>query len=294
MSIFDAVNIGNSDFTIQHSKGEYSPSITVNRHCHNRYELYLLLEGNVNYFIREKIYNLSEGDIAAIGIYDFHRTIYPNKKAPFERIAIHFDKDFLTGIDFDLAGINPLNIFETGQDVIQADADTRKRITRITERMLSMNEGNNRVGKYLLKLLLAELLIEVHLLMKDLKKNNPFSVTNEIKQKVTQIMKYINKNYSSKLSLAGIADEFYISRYYLTKVFKRYSGLTVVEYINNVRINESLKLLESSTDRVSQIASAVGFNSAVHFDRVFRSTMQTSPLKYRKLIETGTYSRTEL
>ncbi|GEM_PF-42761 len=294
MSIFDAVNIGNSNFTIEHRKEEYSPSITVNRHCHNRYELYLLLEGNVNYFIKEKIYNLSKGDIAAIGMYDFHRTIYPNKKAPFERIAIHFDKDFLTGIDFDLAGINPIDIFERGPDVIRVDADIRKRITRITERMLSMNEGNSEAGKCLLKLLLAELLIEVHLLMKNLEKNNPFSVTDEIKKKVTQIMEYINKNYSSKLSLAGIADEFYISRYYLTRVFKRYSGLTVVEYINNVRINESLKLLEISTDRVSKIASTVGFNSAAHFDRVFRSIMQTSPLKYRKLIETGTYSRAEL
>jgi len=174
-------------------------------------------------------------------------------------------------------------------DVIRLDADIQKRISRITERMLSIDERDEKTSNCLLKLLL-----EIHFQStRSPKKDNPFSVTNEIKQKVVQIMEHINKNYSSKLSLAGIADEFYISRYYLTKVFKRYAGITVVEYINNVRINEALKILEGSTDRISKVASTVGFNSAAHFDRVFRSIMKTSPLKYRKLIHTGTYSRTE-
>ena len=70
--------------------------------------------------------------------------------------------------------------------------------------------------------------------------------------------------------------------YYLSRLFRRVTGQSIVDYLNNRRIEAAQKLLETTELSISAIAEQTGFASAAHFRRVFREVMDISPLQYRK------------
>ena len=73
-----------------------------------------------------------------------------------------------------------------------------------------------------------------------------------------------------------------LSPYYLSRQFRRVTGQSIVDYLNNRRIEAAQKLLETTELSISAIAEQTGFASAAHFRRVFREVMDISPLQYRK------------
>ena len=76
-------------------------------------------------------------------------------------------------------------------------------------------------------------------------------VSNHI---VDQIQAYIAEHYAEKLTLTGIASQFYISPYYLSRLFKKSINLSLIEYINGVRIKAAQNLIEKSNESISDIA----------------------------------------
>ena len=81
---------------------------------------------------------------------------------------------------------------------------------------------------------------------------------------------------------ANYQQKFYISPYYLSRLFRRVTGQSIVDYINGRRIEAAQKLLETTELSIGAVAEQTGFASAAHFRRVFRETMGTGPLQYRK------------
>jgi YesN/AraC family two-component response regulator len=107
-------------------------------------------------------------------------------------------------------------------------------------------------------------------------------VKTEKYRKISEIAKYINENHHENISLADIADDFYISKCYLSRIFKEITGFTVNEYINITRIKRAQQLLEQSDFNITEIADIVGYESITYFEKVFKKYLETSPLKYRK------------
>ena len=99
---------------------------------------------------------------------------------------------------------------------------------------------------------------------------------------VEQICAYLAANYQQKFSLTEVAAKFYISPYYLSRLFRRVTGQSIVDYINGRRIEAAQKLLETTELSIGTVAEQTGFASAAHFRRVFREAMGTGPLQYRK------------
>lgn len=99
---------------------------------------------------------------------------------------------------------------------------------------------------------------------------------------VDQICAYLSANYQQKFSLTEVAARFYISPYYLSRLFRRVTGQSIVDFINNRRIEAAQKLLEDTDLSINAVAEQTGFSNAAHFRRVFREVMGTGPLQYRK------------
>ena len=87
---------------------------------------------------------------------------------------------------------------------------------------------------------------------------------------VERICAYLAANYRQKFSLSEVAARFYLSPYYLSRLFKRVTGQSIVDYINNRRIEAAQKLLETTELSISSVAEQTGFASAAHFRRVPR------------------------
>lgn len=104
---------------------------------------------------------------------------------------------------------------------------------------------------------------------------------NQAPRYVISVRKYIDENYQEDISLASLAKQFSINKFYLQKVFKRFVGLSPNDYLTRTRLTRAKHLLRTSSDTMTQIAHAVGYTST-YFDNVFKKYEGITPRAYRK------------
>ena len=99
-----------------------------------------------------------------------------------------------------------------------------------------------------------------------------------------EALKYIRENYHKNLTLENVAQQIYISPYYLSHMFREELGITFVEYLTMVRMEEAKRLLADPALSVVAIASQVGYEDASYFSKVFKRYVGMSPNRYRRNI----------
>jgi AraC-like DNA-binding protein len=93
---------------------------------------------------------------------------------------------------------------------------------------------------------------------------------------------YLSANYiDPELSLSSISQELGISSRTISAEIKKHFNVSFKQYINNIRLNESRRLLKETNLPVNEIAYKVGFSNVTHFNRSFRQQSNCSPLEYR-------------
>jgi AraC-like DNA-binding protein len=92
---------------------------------------------------------------------------------------------------------------------------------------------------------------------------------------------YVVCHQSDPIRLAEVCRTLNVSTFHFCRTFKQTTGLTFVEYLNRVRIENAKGLLHKSDLRISEIAYEVGFQSITHFNRVFRKLAGHSPTMFR-------------
>lgn len=98
---------------------------------------------------------------------------------------------------------------------------------------------------------------------------------------IAEIVKYIEQNYSSDLSLQEVAGKFFVSREYVSRKFKQEYGINFSDYIGSVRIEKAKLLLQNPNLKLSQISEMVGFHDVKYFSKVFKKQTGSSPKDYR-------------
>jgi YesN/AraC family two-component response regulator len=93
---------------------------------------------------------------------------------------------------------------------------------------------------------------------------------------------YIEFNLNLPLTLKSISEKFNLSAPYISSQFKKEVGTTVIRYINQLRINDAIKLLDSSSMSIQDIAAYVGIPDYNYFTKVFKKEMGVTPSDYRK------------
>ncbi|WP_066071271.1 bifunctional transcriptional activator/DNA repair enzyme AdaA [Neobacillus soli] len=98
---------------------------------------------------------------------------------------------------------------------------------------------------------------------------------------VALITKYIDKNYSEKLTLETLAEMSHGSPYHLHRTFKRITGITPVEYIQQFRINTAKNNLLHSDRSVADIGKSVGMANTPYFITLFKKMTGSTPAQFR-------------
>ncbi len=99
---------------------------------------------------------------------------------------------------------------------------------------------------------------------------------------VTPVKKYIDEHYRENISLDILAETFYINKFYLTRLFKKVYGISILNYLIKVRITHSKQLLRFTDMCVEIVGAECGFNDVNYFSRAFKKIEGISPSKFRK------------
>jgi AraC-like DNA-binding protein/mannose-6-phosphate isomerase-like protein (cupin superfamily) len=134
-------------------------------------------------------------------------------------------------------------------------------------------EGEHRIMQ---NLILAQFLVEI---------GRQYTKKNDIEggsRYVRKALQYISDNFDQEIKIHEIAEDTGISSAYLQRLFKEQTGKTLVDKINELRIEKAKLLLETSRLPVIDIAVSVGFNNRQHFTYTFFKLTGSSPAVYRK------------
>ncbi len=93
---------------------------------------------------------------------------------------------------------------------------------------------------------------------------------------------YIKHNYTTKLTLDEVANHVYLSKSYLSKIFKEELHCNFAGYVNNLRVEKSKILLMDHSISLIDLAAMVGFEDQSYFTKVFKKIVGVSPGKYRE------------
>lgn len=94
--------------------------------------------------------------------------------------------------------------------------------------------------------------------------------------------RYIEENYHDKITLASLADNCNITKYYLSHQFTALYGKSPIAYLTEVRISAARDLLTTTSLSIEEIASSTGFSSSSYFSQTFQKICHISPQQYRK------------
>ena len=99
---------------------------------------------------------------------------------------------------------------------------------------------------------------------------------------IDRVQNYIKENLTRNIPLSTIAKNMNISKYYLSHLFKKTTGITLTEYRNELRITAAKNMLINSQKSMDEIAEAIGFSTTAYFTEIFTRAEMIPPSKYRK------------
>jgi len=112
--------------------------------------------------------------------------------------------------------------------------------------------------------------------------SKPIAQKSKSKNAVQVAIDYIDSNYmNDKLTISSLAEMLFLNRSYFSEIFKKETGMTAVNYINEVKLKKGTELLIKTDLTISQISDEIGMNY-VWFSKLFKSRFGISPAVYRQ------------
>jgi AraC-like DNA-binding protein len=254
----------------------------MNLHTHAMYEIYYFRKGKCTYLIGDQIYVLSPGDLILMHGLTLH---CPNldPEIEYSRTTIHFDPAYVANMiqkPFTLNVLKPFQELRNHRFHLQNEEKQQMEASLQTLELLYKKQDTLSFHRF--HTLFLDLLFMIYgYCQKPLETMPVFPSAKE--SHVQNIITYIEDNYQEDVHLEEMANCLHLSKYYLVKIFKEVTGITIFTYLHQRRINQAkvLFLLEKAKS-VTTVCYEIGFKHPAHFSRIFKQLVGCTPEKYRK------------
>ncbi len=242
-------------------------------HYHEFNKLLLLLSGSGSYVVEGNRYDLHAGDAVLIGSGCVHRPEF-EPGVDYERIILYVSPDFLKAqsvADCDLSecfsGLH--------SPLLRPREQRRKAIFRLAQAMETELAGGGLGREILCNALLLRLLVELLRGLRQDPQQKP-ELTQPRNDRIAQLLSYINQHITEDLSIDGLAQQVFLSRYHMMRLFRRETGVTIHEYLIQRRLllaRDHIRSGMSATDACFRS----GFRSYSSFTRAYARQFGTTP-----------------
>ncbi len=254
-------------------------------HCHPECEITLVLRGGSERIVGDNHSPLLPGDMVFLGPnlpHDYRNVPRGSRPAtPVEAVVVHFLPNLPGQEDYrQHASMRPIRrLFERAAKGLVITGETRLTATHILRHMVHVH-GMKRV---ILLLQLLDLLAGSEDLQEICNPTTAVAPTS-LSDRISQICEYLKAHRTEPFYVGELAARVGLGRSAFSRLFKKRTGKTVPQYVNELRITRACLLLAETDLTVSQIAMGCGFVSPAHFQRQFREHQHCAPLAYRSRV----------
>ena len=231
------------------------------KHYHNHWEIYYLVEGVCCFFIDNKSYRLRAGDVALFPPGIIHKANY--ETPTFSRLLIYCDAALIP-----VSAEPVIRLFP----VFPRHEETSGPIRDIFETIRREYTDPDEFSGDLLRSKLGELLLLIA------RHSGSAHRPNGESPVVEQAVDYIRSRYGEPVSLGDVASHCFVSREHLSRLFKRETGFNLSEYLMIYRLQKAESLLYREPKlRISEVARRCGFSDSNYFSKSFRKVYGIAP-----------------
>ncbi|WP_259392041.1 AraC family transcriptional regulator [Paenibacillus thiaminolyticus] len=254
----------------------------IPRHWHNSVEILYVLSGRVDKIFIDGIeHTANQGDIVVINSNATHSfSLDPGKERKDVTILIPYDFFKANFYNIDQYAFDCISINEKNEQKIMQFDQMRENLDEIVS--VFINKESDHLAPIKITSLSYELIYILLTYFKKEKKYVGVIKSTKYLERLTRITNFIKENYKQKLSIDIISSEFGLSPTYLSRLFMKYIGTTVFDYINAIRLERSYHFLMNTDLSILQIALENGFPNEKSFNRVFKAAYHVTPSQYRK------------
>lgn len=254
------------------------PSFVFKWHYHPEYELTLITQGSGKRLVGDNYQNYEAGDLVLLGP-DLPHTWVSNpskKKKNVSAVVIQFSEKFIQSF------LRFAEFKEVSQLLVSASHGLAFSSRELANDITQLPEKSG-----------VEKVTSLFLILHKLAQQKPKKLASdyfravrgtENEKRINMICQYLQKNASDKIALDKVAALVHLSRSAFCKFFKRATGKTLSEYVNDLRIGNACELLIESDKPINEIAYQTGFDSLTYFNRIFIKRKKMTPRKFREEI----------
>ncbi len=284
IQFYEKPDITDVDFPIRIKSiySDESTDIFFNVHWHKEIEFFYITSGKAIIYCDFNPITVSEGDFVVVNSNQLHQG--QNLSNRLGRYNIIVDPDlFYTGFK---SRCETKYIYPIMQNYIlfKNKISDDKEIGNLIQKLIKEYEMQENGFELMIKGYLYELfglLVRRHVVS--------YITPREYEKRLQQlkrfdrVFRYVEENYSQKITLTEAADMANMSRSHFCRSFKELTGKTFIEYVNFIRLNRAELFLSNSNMSVTEIAMCVGFNDINYFSRLFKQYKGMPPSDVRTI-----------
>ena len=245
-------------------------------HYHPEYELTYIVKGNGYRIVGNSYEPFADGDLVLLGSNLPHTwSGKADGEVNSDAIVIQFSSEFISPFLNLNESLLIRKMLENSLRGINFEPDEQ-----LVSKIIELNQTNG-VDRILMLISILDILSK-----KQFKFIAPNTFHNVVSKKsearINKVCLFIQNNYHNKIYLKEVADLIYLTESNFCKFFKKATGKTYSDYLNEIRINEASRLLIQSDKTISQISFECGFETLSYFNRVFLNKKGITPSVYRK------------
>ncbi|MDY6062913.1 MAG: AraC family transcriptional regulator [Erysipelotrichaceae bacterium] len=266
------VNFSNSNSTsfkllyVTHAK--YETDWHSIMHTHPFTELFYCIKGKGKFHVENNCFDVEEDDLVIVNA-GVNHTESSKESEPLEYIVVGID-----GISLNLNN-DEMGHYYSIHNYTEFKHEILFYIKTLFLEVKNKAEYYETISQNILEILIYNISRRAN---GDLK----IAETQDTKYFLKYIKDYIDNHYSEDICLEKLCKISYVNKYYLVHAFKKYHGLTPINYLNEVRLEKACALLKNTDHSVKDIANFVGINSQSYLSQSFKNHFNMTPNEYRK------------
>lgn len=250
-------------------------------HWHDYFEISSITKGTGTYYIDDKKYPVSEGDIVIINNVEPHILITDD--AVLEQYTMIFEPSLIWSSGSKIVDYDYIYQFNNhGADfdnLISHGTPLSEEINTILKDIYLEYRGQADGWKLMIK---AKLLALLTLLFRHFKNDDEISNRRQNLIRLREVFDYIGGNFNKEISLEKASEIAHFTPQYLSYYFKNATSVNFTDYVSKMRVNYAINLLKTTDDQITLIAEKCGFNSLANFNAAFKKYVGKTPSVFRK------------